>query len=244
MTTGARSSTRKQRRIRRFAAAGVVSIVLATSVALGPTAVVAGAAATTAARPVVSVGGFIQLINDLRVSLGLGGLATSPELNAVAQRWSDVMAAEGTIWHNPNLVSDVSSGWTMLGENVGVGYDVVGLMQAFINSHDHYENLVNTRFNHVGVGSTTLPDGRIYTTHVFMEKHGDRTPPTTAPAPPPPPAPTPTPVPAPAPVTAVAPPPPPPPVELPAPRPTPTPARVAALLGALRSFDPQPAPPG
>ena len=53
------------------------------------------------------------------------------------------MVQAGQISHNPNLGSEVSGDWTKLGENVGVGYDVDGLMQAFINSPAHYKNLVD-----------------------------------------------------------------------------------------------------
>ena len=82
------------------------------------------------------------------------------------------MVANGQISHNPNLGSQVSGGWTKLGENVGVGYDVDGLMQAFINSPAHYRNLVDPAWTHVGVGVTFGGDGRMYTTHNFMALAG------------------------------------------------------------------------
>ena len=62
----------------------------------------------------------------------------------------------------------MSGNWTKLGENVGVGYDVDGLMQAFINSPSHYRNLVDPDWNYVGVGVSYGSDGRMYTTHNFM----------------------------------------------------------------------------
>jgi hypothetical protein len=122
----------------------------------------------------------------------------------------------------------VPSGWSKLGENVGVGYDVSGLMQAFIGSPKHYENLVDPAWTHVGVGVTRASDGRIYTTHNFMALGGGApapapvAPPTTAP-----PAPTTT-VPPPTPTTV----PPPPP-----PEPHPTSERVTAVLDPLRSLE-------
>ena len=60
-------------------------------------------------------------------------------------RW----CSAGQISHNPNLGSQVSGNWTKLGENVGVGYDVDGLMQAFINSPAHYRNLVDPEWNYI-----------------------------------------------------------------------------------------------
>jgi len=174
---------------------------------------------------------FVSRINSLRSSKGLGQLQVSGELQGVARRWTDRMVGAGQISHNPNLGSEVSGSWTKLGENVGVGYDVDGLVQAFINSPGHYSNLVDPAWTHVGVGVTASSDGRLYTTHNFMALGGQ------APPPPPPPPPPPTPAP-PAPSTTAPPappttaPPPPPP-----PEPHPTSDRVTAVLGPLRSLE-------
>jgi hypothetical protein len=242
------------RRIAMLATSVLVALGLMVSTAVGPTAVVAGAAATTAAHPTLidgllrtlGLGDWLRSINNLRSGLGLGGLTESGELDRIAQAWTEQMAAAGTISHNPNLGSQVSGGWTLLGENVGVGYDVLGLMTAFINSPHHYENLVDPAFNLVGIGEVVLPDGRMFTTHVFEAKAA-------APAPKPAPAPTPTtpaapkapkaqpaattttvaPAPEPTPTPEVVAPPPPP-------VPHPTPARVAAVLTPLRTLEQQP----
>ena len=187
--------------------------------------------ATVAADPGAEAQ-FISRINSLRASKGLRQLQVSGELTGVARRWTDRMVANGKISHNPNLGSEVSGNWTKLGENVGVGYDVDGLMKAFINSAPHYHNLVDPDWNYVGVGVSYGSDGRMFTTHNFMAKPSSAPPP---PAPPPPPsaprttttsppttaAPPPT-------TTTTAPPPPPP---------EPTEARVTAVLDPLRSLE-------
>jgi Cysteine-rich secretory protein family len=173
---------------------------------------------------------FVSRINSLRASKGLNQLAVSGDLVAMARRWTDRMVAAGQISHNPNLGTEISGGWTKMGENVGVGYDVAGLMQAFVNSPAHYANLVDPAWTHVGVGVTIASDGRMYTTHNFMALGGG------APAPAPAPAAV-QPAPAPAPpttTTTTAPPPPPPP---PPPQPHPTPERVTAVLDPLRSLE-------
>ena len=64
---------------------------------------------------------------------GCGQLAVSEPADAGRDSWSQHMAAEGRISHNPNLSSHVS-GWSGIAENVGVGWDVLGLMDAFIAS--------------------------------------------------------------------------------------------------------------
>src|SRR5438445_52648 len=53
--------------------------------------------------------------------------------------------------HNPDLRSLVTA-WQRIGENVGDGFGVAELEQAFEQSPHHYENLVNPAFTVVGIG--------------------------------------------------------------------------------------------
>ena len=142
------------------------------------------------------------------------------------------MVANGGISHNPSLGSQVSGNWTKLGENVGVGYDVDGLMRAFIDSPAHYRNLVDPDWNYVGVGVSYGSDGRMYTTHNFMAKpSGGGAPP------PPPPPPSSSPTPSTSPPTTAAPPPSTTTTTAPPPEPEPTEERVTAVLVPLRSLE-------
>ncbi len=187
---------------------------------------------TSAAAPAADSGTesqFVGRINSLRASKGLSQLQVSGQLTSVARSWTDRRVANGQNSHNPNLGSQVSGNWLKLGENVGVGYDVDGLMRAFINSPAHYRNLVDPVWTHVAVGVTFASDGRLYTTHNFMQLGGSQ------PPPPPPPS-TPTTRSAPTPTTA----PPPPPTTTttaPPPEPEPTEERVTAVLVPLRSLE-------
>ena len=222
----------------RFAAA--LALLVAGGLALAP---VSQAERTTAIRPATaavpaSTGSpspshesqFVSRVNSLRASKGLSQLQVSGELVGVARNWTERMVAAGQISHNPNLGSQVGGNWTKLGENVGVGYDVDGLMQAFINSPAHYRNLVDPAWTHIGIGVTVAADGRLFTTHNFMALPGGAPPP---PPPPPPPSsgttapPNTTPDTTPAPTTTL----PPPPV------PHPNEERVTAVLDPLRSFE-------
>jgi hypothetical protein len=211
--------------MRRVLRAGLLSLALATVVAVvhAPTAQAGGSEESA----------FVSRINAVRGSRGLGPLEVDGELTAVARNWAATMASGGDIWHNPNLAGQVSANWVRLGENVGVGFGVDGLMDAFINSAAHYANIVGD-YTHVGVGVVWGGDGRMYTAHVFMSLGA-----TPAPAPEPAPraerqtAPAPADDPAPeaeAVPEAPAPPPPPPP-------PPAEPARVATVLAELRAFD-------
>jgi hypothetical protein len=142
------------------------------------------------------------------------------------------MAAAGAISHNMNLPNQVSGPWLKLGENVGTGWSVDSIQNAFINSPHHYENLVDPVYNYVGIGIVDS-GGKIYVTVDFMQLGSV---PSRAPAPAPAPrvsrprttsAPRPAPVPQAVPVTV--PPAPEAPPAPPAPPPVPTPALILAL---------------
>jgi hypothetical protein len=181
---------------------------------------------------------FVARINGIRASHGLGPVQMDGELTGIARGWSDQMAANGGISHNPGFSGSVSASWSKLGENVGVGYSVDDLMTAFVNSPAHYRNIVDPSFSYIGVGVSYGADGRMYTTHDFMAVGA-----AVAPAPEPEPeapAPDPSPTfaaPAPTPATAAVPDPAPAPEQPPAPAPTAEPVRVIAVLTALRSID-------
>jgi hypothetical protein len=111
-------------------------------------------------------GDFLADINGLRASKGLPALSLNGGLSGFAQSWSDQMASAGKISHNPNL-SKAPGGWTTVGENVGVGGSEKSIFNALVASSGHYANMVNPKFNSIGIGVTVGGDGRIYTTHNF-----------------------------------------------------------------------------
>lgn len=156
--------------MRRFLSA--VGVICTASVILFfPTTAHADAGADTAA--------FIAKINALRASKGVGSLSIDANLTDVATSWSAHMAAAGNISHNPSLAKQVTSNWQKLGENVGMGGDVDSLFNAFVNSPEHYRNLVDPTFTKVGV-AVVWNGNTMYTTHDFMQLRGSPSP---APAP-------------------------------------------------------------
>ena len=118
---------------------------------------------------------FVAAINQLRESKGLGDLTVDGNLGSIATNWAITMAGQDDIFHRSNLADGVSIDWTRLGENVGVGPTVNDLMNAFIASPHHYENLVDPRFNRIGVGTVRTPDGLLYTAHEFAAVAGGST---------------------------------------------------------------------
>ena len=147
------------------------------------------ASARPASRSVTSVAvapaltpdeaGFLSAINSLRASQGLSQLAVSEELNGIAAGWNAQMVGAGQISHNPSLGSQVTSSWLKLGENVGVGTGIEGLMHAFIESPSHYQNLIDPEWTHIGI-AVTWANGQMWTTHNFQQA-GEQPPVVTAP---------------------------------------------------------------
>jgi uncharacterized protein YkwD len=113
---------------------------------------------------------FVVQINQLRADLGLAPLVSDPELTAAAQSWAELMAANDELTHSPDITEGISAAWIVLGENVGVdaGSRPRELFLAFVRSPPHYENLVDPRFGHVGIGVVETDDGTLWTTHRFM----------------------------------------------------------------------------
>jgi hypothetical protein len=114
-----------------------------------------------------SAGQFISKINSSRSAAGLPPVQGYWDLADDARRHSNAMAERGELYHSGNL-GRVTSGWTGLGENVGVGIDVSGLHQAFMNSSGHRKNILGN-FNYVGVGVTVDDDGFMWVTVIFMK---------------------------------------------------------------------------
>jgi hypothetical protein len=134
-------------------------------------ALVAGILLSTAelagADPVAAEVEFIERINRLRMDKGLAPLAVDGELTAVARAWSRRMADEQELYHNPELSKQVHD-WRLIGENVGVGQEAESLHRAFVDSPAHYENLVEARFTHIGVGVVEI-DGTMWVTENFKQ---------------------------------------------------------------------------
>lgn len=116
-------------------------------------------------------GDWLHMVNELRASHGLAPLRLDGNLSSLAQRWSDKMAADGKISHDPDLAGGVTANWSKLGENVGTGSDRRAIMRAFVNSPPHLANLIDPQFTDIGIGSTFVGD-REYVVHRFMALAG------------------------------------------------------------------------
>src|SRR3954466_12378752 len=105
---------------------GIVGFVLA--LVLVPFASSASAADTSAEAQ------FLSLLNGERAANGLAPLTYRLDVVPVARTWTDRMAGEQHLYHNPSLSTLMPADWMSIGENVGYGSNVSQLHTAFMNS--------------------------------------------------------------------------------------------------------------
>jgi hypothetical protein len=109
---------------------------------------------------------FVARINAERAARGLEPMQIYWDLTDDARAHSAAMKSQDRIFHNPNLAA-VTSEWRGLGENVGVGYSVGSLHDAFMSSPAHRANILGDH-NYVGVGVVPDSDEVLWVTVIFM----------------------------------------------------------------------------
>ena len=112
----------------------------------------------------------LSAVNSARANAGRRPLSLRSDLSGVAYRWSQKMAASGTLKHNPNLTGQVSN-WRWVGENVGYGPDWRAVHVAFMNSPSHRANIVDRDYSQIGIG-VVVSGGRVWITQVFRAPAG------------------------------------------------------------------------
>ena len=139
--------SRGARTVRRARVSFLVAVV-AVGLLGGPA--VAASSGGGRVRPDLA-GAFIAQINGARASHGRARLSIDSTLTSVATGWALSMSKTSVLSHNPRLATSVR-GWHYLGENVGVGYSLASLEQAFWASAPHRANLLDSDFTRIGVG--------------------------------------------------------------------------------------------
>ena len=91
----------------------VVALLLAACLAA------IGLSVTTAPAARADASTLYTLLNQSRQAAGLPQLVRDSRLDAVAQTWTASMASTKTLGHNPSYSTQIPSGWTKAGENVG-----------------------------------------------------------------------------------------------------------------------------
>jgi hypothetical protein len=114
----------------------------------------------------------LGLVNTLRAAHGAPPLSADPTLTAVAQHWSAYMAAGAGLVHDPTLGSQVTGGWTKLGENIGAGGNVTAIFNAFVKSAFHFSNMIDPTYNLSGIGIALSPPSTLWVTEDFEARPG------------------------------------------------------------------------
>lgn len=105
----------------------------------------------------------LRRVNQLRASLGLSPVIRVAELDAIAQNWSEHMAAIGVLNHRPGFSELYPGGWTGASENVAMrqswAEEDAGteLYLQWENSPGHYTNMTNPDTNVIGIGVSFNP---------------------------------------------------------------------------------------
>ncbi len=143
--------------------------VLTAALALGPD--LPAVAAPSGGQQPGMAASFVAQINAERAANHRSRLAVTGPLTALASSWAATMARTGTLAHNPHL-STALSNWSVIGENVGVGYSVPTLESAFWSSAAHRANMLDRDYTQIGVG--VVSDGeKLWVTEDFSRPaHG------------------------------------------------------------------------
>ncbi len=110
-----------------------------------------------------------ELVNQSRNSVGLPSLPLNIDLSLKAQAWSRQLANDQRLYHS-NLADGNGYNWYRLGENVGYGYSIEQVHNAFMNSAGHKANILDRGFNRIGLGVTRTGDGRYWVVQEFMQE--------------------------------------------------------------------------
>jgi uncharacterized protein YkwD len=104
-------------------------------------------------------------VNADRTAHGLRALPLRSSLTYYAHKHSVAMASRRALYH-----SDLRKicCFVAIAENVGVGSSLSGIHTAFMNSSGHRANILNRRWEGVGVGVVSS-GGRLWVTEIFRD---------------------------------------------------------------------------
>lgn len=117
----------------------------------------------------------LGMVNRARQSEGSSTLVREPVLDSIAQRHADLMLKAKRVAHDVGdglpTARVEGAGLTVLaaGENVAHALDLTRAHRALWASPAHRENLLQPRFDRVGIGVAQDPDGSVWVCEVFAD---------------------------------------------------------------------------
>ena len=124
----------------------------------------------------------LELVNNERANVGLDPLSLDEQLDQAANLHNDEMVRADMLSHQlPGeaelgaRVSATGYDWTRVGENIAAGQTTPEeVIEGWMNSPGHRENILNPEFTHIGIGYENAPDDNnalddfdVYWTQVF-----------------------------------------------------------------------------
>lgn len=117
----------------------------------------------------------VSITNAYRSEAGLKNLVIDKNLSIAASVRALEMAHTQRLSHiRPDgascfiVLRDLGIKYTYAGENIGDGFrQSEGVCEAWKDSPSHYKNIVNGRYNKIGVGVAQSVDGRFYWVQIF-----------------------------------------------------------------------------
>lgn len=107
-----------------------------------------------------------ELTNRSRRANGAPGLKRSLRLNRSAKRKAKRLARSEVLAHGrwAQLIDRITHrGFGAIGENIADGQtSAAQVVEAWMNSPEHRENILNPEFTHMGVGLASSEDGTEY----------------------------------------------------------------------------------
>lgn len=150
-----------------------LSLVLAAAVVTSGVTVATNAAAPVTAQAATSDEAYNAIIqqiltetNAAREQNGLEPLTLNTQINPVAQAWSEKMASNGAMTHNPDYSFQIPGDWQQVGENVAYGYKPSEVVTAWMNSEGHRANILGD-YTDIGLGYYIDGAGRTWYTQNF-----------------------------------------------------------------------------
>ena len=119
----------------------------------------------------------IQLVNQERAKNGLKALRPNWELSRVARHKSQDMRDKHYFSHTSptygspfDMMKAYRIGFSYAGENIAMGQTTAWqVMQGWMNSTGHRQNILNPNFTEIGVGYAEGGTGKYYWTQMFIK---------------------------------------------------------------------------
>ena len=120
----------------------------------------------------------LEAVNQQRRSAGLAELSLSQELTKVANIKAEDMRDQGYFSHTSptygspfDMMKAFGISYRTAGENIAKGQNSVkAVMNGWMNSSGHRENILNAKYTHLGVGYCTDNAGNTYWVQMFIQK--------------------------------------------------------------------------